>query len=169
MLSRITAFIEDQQSIPGIQLAHAGRKGSTASPWKGGKAVSHEEGGWTPIAPSPIPFDEGYPLPKEISSEEIQEIPRAFVTATQRAEKAGFKVIELHAAHGSLPWPQVLKPAIQLAEQGFVVNSFLSASLEKAHKRLAQFPSTARVLYPGGHVPQPGEILSQPDLARADL
>jgi len=102
MLSRITAFIEDQQSIPGIQLAHAGRKGSTASPWKGGKAVSHEEGGWTPIAPSPIPFDEGYPLPKEISSEEIQEIPRAFVTATQRAEKAGFKVIELHAAHGYL-------------------------------------------------------------------
>jgi gamma-glutamyltranspeptidase len=73
---------------------------------------------------------------------------------------------DLHAALGRLPWSHVLQPAIDLAEQGFVMNTFLSASLESARNRLSSFPSTAKVFYPGGHVPQPGEVFRQPDLAR---
>src|SRR5262249_2399553 len=73
---------------------------------------------------------------------------------------------DLHAAYGRLRWSQVLQPAIELAEQGFVMNAFLSASLEKSRDRLSAFPSTARVFYPGGRVPQPGDVFRQPDLAR---
>jgi gamma-glutamyltranspeptidase len=73
---------------------------------------------------------------------------------------------DLHAALGKLPWSRILQPAIDLAEQGFVVNTFLSASLENAREQLSSFPSTAKVFYPGGHVPQPGEVFRQPDLAR---
>jgi len=102
MLSRIAHFIEDHGSVPGIQLAHAGRKGSTASPWKGGKEVTQENGGWQTIAPSAIPFAEGYPTPREMSLEDIEQIPHAFEQATQRTLRAGFKIIELHAAHGYL-------------------------------------------------------------------
>jgi gamma-glutamyltranspeptidase/glutathione hydrolase len=72
----------------------------------------------------------------------------------------------LHAAYGKLPWARVLEPAIELAEHGFVVNRFLSASIEANRERLAAFPSTASVFLPDGHVPQPGEIFRQPDLAR---
>ena len=102
MLSRITKFIEEHGSVPGIQLAHAGRKASTASPWKGGKAVSKEHGGWEPIAPSAIPFNDGYPMPREMTKQDIAEVTQAFIKATERAKRAGFKVIELHAAHGYL-------------------------------------------------------------------
>jgi len=73
---------------------------------------------------------------------------------------------DLHSAYGQLSWSQVLRPAIELAEQGFVMNAFLSASLEKSRDRLSAFPSTARVFYPGGRVPQPGDVFRQPDLAR---
>src|SRR5262249_34979617 len=73
---------------------------------------------------------------------------------------------DLHAAYGRLPWRQVLQPAVELAEQGFVIHAFLSASLERERGRLSAFPSTARVLYPDGRVPRPGEVFRQPDLAR---
>jgi 2,4-dienoyl-CoA reductase-like NADH-dependent reductase (Old Yellow Enzyme family) len=101
-LARIAKFILDQGAIPGIQLAHAGRKGSCEPPWKGGTVLKPATGGWITVAPSPIPFNETDPVPKELSESEIQGILRAFEAATQRALTAGFKVIEIHSAHGYL-------------------------------------------------------------------
>jgi 2,4-dienoyl-CoA reductase (NADPH2) len=102
-LARITAFIERMGAVPAIQIAHAGRKGSCLQPWiSKGKLVTLEEGGWPLIAPSPIPFHEGDPSPKEISKEGIKEIIGHFVAAAKRAIKAGFKIIEVHSAHGYL-------------------------------------------------------------------
>lgn len=99
---RITSFISSQNSIPGIQLAHAGRKASTYSPWKGIGTVNVKEGGWQTIGPSAIPFAENFPLPKEMSSDEINKIVNQFNSAAERSIRAGFKVIELHFAHGYL-------------------------------------------------------------------
>ena len=101
-LKRITGFITAQGSIPGIQLAHAGRKASHSSPWKGNRPLTHEEGGWTTLAPSAIAFKEGDPLPEAMSIEDIEQLKKDFRDATIRALEAGFKIIELHAAHGYL-------------------------------------------------------------------
>ena len=103
MLARIFRFIEAHGAVPGMQLAHAGRKASTSPPWEGGKAVAESDGGWRPIhAPSALPFDEGSIRPREMTLEDIGEVVRAFADAAVRAQKAGAKVIELHAAHGYL-------------------------------------------------------------------
>jgi len=103
MLSRIFRFIEQQRAIPGMQLAHAGRKASTNEPWKGGHPVDPAAGGWTPIfAPSQLAFDTGYQIPKELSVGEIANIVQAFADAARRALEAGAKVIEIHSAHGYL-------------------------------------------------------------------
>jgi 2,4-dienoyl-CoA reductase-like NADH-dependent reductase (Old Yellow Enzyme family) len=101
-LERITRFIDAQGSIAGIQLAHAGRKGSTFRPWSGQGAVSEAEGGWTPVAPSALRFSASYALPRELAVNEIQALTGAFATAAERAYRAGFRVIEIHAAHGYL-------------------------------------------------------------------
>lgn len=102
-LRRIFSFIAQQGSVPGMQLAHAGRKASTSAPWKGGKPLSPKESGWTPIfGPSPLPFAEGYQTPCEMSQSEIAAVVGAFVAAAQRAEAAGARIIELHGAHGYL-------------------------------------------------------------------
>ena len=103
MLSRITGFVRQQGAAAGIQLAHAGRKASTAAPWKGGKPLRKGDGGWSPIvAPSPIPFSDGYQVPHELSVDEIRKVVDSFAAAAKRALSAGFEVIELHAAHGYL-------------------------------------------------------------------
>ena len=100
---RISRFIEERGAVPGIQLAHAGRKASTSEPWKGGNPVSPSEGGWTPIyAPSAIAFAEGWQTPKALTVPEIAEVVRCFAVAAQRAEAAGARLIEIHAAHGYL-------------------------------------------------------------------
>ena len=101
-LARVSRFIQSQGAVPGIQLAHAGRKASTARPWEGGKPVPPEQGGWTPVAPSPIPFAPSYPRPIELSIDEIHRIEQAFADAARRAIEAGFGWIEIHAAHGYL-------------------------------------------------------------------
>ncbi|HKW74652.1 MAG TPA: NADH:flavin oxidoreductase/NADH oxidase [Terriglobales bacterium] len=102
-LRRAFSFIERQGSIPGIQLAHAGRKASTSEPWNGGKPLSPENGGWRPIhAPSALPFNTGYQTPQSLSHSEIQQVVAAFADAARRAETAGALIIELHAAHGYL-------------------------------------------------------------------
>ncbi len=103
-LRRITHFIEQQGSVAGIQLAHAGRKGSTWHPWsdKSG-SIPLAEGGWQTVGPSPLSFDtKNYAVPKELSAAEIAAHVQAFANAAIRAHKAGFKVIEIHAAHGYL-------------------------------------------------------------------
>jgi 2,4-dienoyl-CoA reductase-like NADH-dependent reductase (Old Yellow Enzyme family) len=103
MLRRITSFVKAQGTAIGIQLAHAGRKASTAAPWKGGRPISPEDGGWSPIlAPSPIAFGDGYQVPKQMSKQDIADLVTAFRDATRRSLEAGFQVIELHAAHGYL-------------------------------------------------------------------
>jgi 2,4-dienoyl-CoA reductase-like NADH-dependent reductase (Old Yellow Enzyme family) len=102
-LRRIVSFIHEQGSVAGMQLAHAGRKASTRRPWEGSGTVAEAEGGWSNVmAPSAIPFAENYPMPKALSLDGIQEIVAVFASASRRACDAGFRVIEIHAAHGYL-------------------------------------------------------------------
>ncbi|GAB3045690.1 NADH:flavin oxidoreductase/NADH oxidase [Virgibacillus ainsalahensis] len=102
---RITQFIKDQGAVPGIQLAHAGRKASTYAPWKQkdfGVNVPDDQGGWEVAAPSAIPFSKKNRTPKELVTEDIHEIQESFRQATARAREAGFQWVEFHAAHGYL-------------------------------------------------------------------
>ena len=102
-LRRIANFIREQGSVPGIQIAHAGRKASCHLPWDGGKAIApNEPNGWQVVAPSPVPFNQGDPTPHELTKREIHKITEAFVAATIRALDAGFELIEIHGAHGYL-------------------------------------------------------------------
>jgi 2,4-dienoyl-CoA reductase-like NADH-dependent reductase (Old Yellow Enzyme family) len=101
-LKRITSFIKSQNSVPGIQLAHAGRKASTFSPWKGSGEVKVDMGGWQTVAPSQIPFTEKYPNPREMTLSDIKLVIDQFTEAAQRSLDAGFEVIEIHFAHGYL-------------------------------------------------------------------
>lgn len=102
-LQKITRFIREHGSIPGMQLAHAGRKASTSSPWKGHMPIGPDEGGWSPIyGPSPIPFAEGYQTPVEMSQEQINQMVELWARAATRALAAGFEVVEIHGAHGYL-------------------------------------------------------------------
>ena len=99
---RITKFIADAGSVPGIQIAHAGRKASTSPPWLGGKRVEIADGGWQPIAPRAISFSTDYAMPREMDRADIDNVLGEFVSAAKRSVDAGFKVIEVHAAHGYL-------------------------------------------------------------------
>ena len=102
-LARCARFIAEHGAVPGIQLAHAGRKASTAAPWKGHHPLSETQGGWRPVvAPSPIPFDTKYPVPTALDVAEIPGIVSAFARAARRALQAGFRVVEIHSAHGYL-------------------------------------------------------------------
>jgi 2,4-dienoyl-CoA reductase-like NADH-dependent reductase (Old Yellow Enzyme family) len=101
-LARIARFLKQNGSVPGIQLAHAGRKASTDVPWRGTRPISLADGGWQPVAPSPIPFNMGHPVPAELTVTDIDVIIEAFAAAARRALEAGFEVIELHGAHGYL-------------------------------------------------------------------
>src|SRR6058998_2794354 len=103
MLSRIVSFIHEQGSIAGMQLAHAGRKASTRRPWETPGTVPENEGGWKKVvAPSALRFAESYPMPQALTNDGIQEVVSAFAAAARRACQAGFRVIEIHAAHGYL-------------------------------------------------------------------
>ena len=102
-LARIVRFIHEQGSVAGMQLAHAGRKASTYRPWDGQGKVPETEGGWNNVvAPSAVAFADHYPLPQAASKQEIQAIVAAFGEAARRACEAGFRVVEIHAAHGYL-------------------------------------------------------------------
>lgn len=101
-LTRITGFIRERGSVPGMQIAHAGRKASTRRPWEGRGEVPPSEGGWQTVARSPIPFASNYPMPRALAESEIQDIVKAFAETARRAVEAGFQVLEIHAAHGYL-------------------------------------------------------------------
>ncbi|MFG2137864.1 NADH:flavin oxidoreductase/NADH oxidase [Streptomyces sp. NPDC048650] len=101
-LRRITTFLKEQGTVPGIQLAHAGRKASTDTTWRGGGPLTAEAGGWTTLAPSALPYDEGHPAPDELSTGRIREIVGQFADGARRALDAGFQVAEVHGAHGYL-------------------------------------------------------------------
>src|SRR6478752_4746286 len=101
-LARIARFLEEHGAVAGIQLAHAGRKASTACPWEGGKPLADEAGGWDVVGASPIPFDAPYRVPHQLSIDELAGIRAQFCAAAERAASAGFRYLELHAAHGYL-------------------------------------------------------------------
>ena len=100
-LAGIARFGNSQGACAGIRLAHAGRKAGTAAPWTGGATLkTREEGGWPVVAPSPIPFHPGDPAPVALDEAGIDAIVDTFEAAARRALAAGFKVVEIHAAHG---------------------------------------------------------------------
>jgi 2,4-dienoyl-CoA reductase-like NADH-dependent reductase (Old Yellow Enzyme family) len=99
---RINAFIVRQNCLPGVQLAHAGRKASTDAPWRGGGALTPSQGGWKPLAPSPLAFSGDSPEPREMTTVDIDELVDRFAAAAKRCLEAGFQVLELHMAHGYL-------------------------------------------------------------------
>jgi len=106
-LSRIAAFVENFGAVPAIQIAHAGRKASTKNPWKVGNRhdkqdLTDAEGGWEIVGPSAVPFSETSRVPHELTVSEVKEIEQKFVAAAKRALTAGFKYLEIHAAHGYL-------------------------------------------------------------------
>ena len=102
-LARIVRFIHEQGSVAGMQLAHAGRKASTYRPWAGHGTVPESNGGWkNVVAPSPLVFADDYPMPQALPIDGIKNIVSAFAVAARRACEAGFRVIEIHAAHGYL-------------------------------------------------------------------
>ena len=98
----INQFIKSQNSIPGIQLAHAGRKASAAIPWKGNAKLNKTNGGWNTVAPSAVPFQSNEKAPIALDKAGIQKVISDFKSATKRSLKAGFEVVEIHAAHGYL-------------------------------------------------------------------
>ena len=102
-LSRIARFVAAQGSVPAVQLAHAGRKASNRRPWDGGGRALAADGGWTPVvAPSTVPFDEGWQVPEALDEAGLERLRDAFAFAARRAAQAGFLVAEIHAAHGYL-------------------------------------------------------------------
>ncbi len=101
-LHRITDFLKEQGAVPAIQLAHAGRKASTQSPWKGGGPLRNGEEPWQTVAPSAVPFAEGWPAPLALDKAGIQKVVDDFYAAALRSVRAGFNIIEIHAAHGYL-------------------------------------------------------------------
>jgi 2,4-dienoyl-CoA reductase-like NADH-dependent reductase (Old Yellow Enzyme family) len=101
-LARIARFVHRQGAAIGIQLAHAGRKASCDVPWRGGRPLTHAQGAWPVIGPSPVPFSEQHPVPRPLDEAGIKGVVEAFVLAATRAVDAGFDLIELHAAHGYL-------------------------------------------------------------------
>jgi 2,4-dienoyl-CoA reductase-like NADH-dependent reductase (Old Yellow Enzyme family) len=141
-LRRIVKFVRSQGSEIGIQLAHAGRKGSVAEPWNGGKLV--KQGAWTPVAPSAIAFDEDYAVPAELTPEGIAEVIEAFKAAARRAMKAGFKVVEIHAAHGYL-LHQFLSPLSNRRTDGY------GGAFENRVRLLMEVVGVVRAAWPAGY------------------
>ncbi len=134
---KITTFIKQQNSVPAIQLAHAGRKASTYAPWKGKGEVKIENGGWQTIAPSPEKFIEDFPEPKEMTNQDIQITIENFRKAAIRSVEAGFEIIELHFAHGYLAH-QFLSPFSNFRKDEF------GGSLENRTRFALEIARTAK-------------------------
>lgn len=135
-------FIKGQGAVPGIQLAHAGRKASAFSPWKGSGSVPASAGGWTPVAPSALPFDSTWTVPVELDESGIKAVIRAFAYATRRALAAGFEVVEIHAAHGYL-LHQFLSPLTNTRTDGY------GGSFEGRTRLVREVTTAVRALWPG--------------------
>ena len=144
MLARIFRFIEEQGAVPAVQLAHEGRKASTAAPWNGGGAVPESEGGWRPVfAPSPVPFSGALPTPQALSEREIARIVSAFADAARRAREAGAKILEIHSAHGYL-LHEFLSPMSNLRSDRY------GGSFDNRTRALREVAEAVRDAWPAG-------------------
>ncbi|MFO0901012.1 MAG: NADH:flavin oxidoreductase/NADH oxidase [Pirellulales bacterium] len=141
-LARIARFVERMGSVPAIQLAHAGRKASCDAPWSGGESLkTPEQGGWPVIGPSAIPFREGDPVPTPLDQAGIDGMVDAFAAAAERALRAGFRVLEIHAAHGYL-LHEFLSPLTNRRTDDY------GGSLENRMRLLLRVTKTLRGLMP---------------------
>jgi len=141
---RITEFIKAQGAIPGIQLAHAGRKASVDAPWRGNRALLSGEGGWRPMAPSPLAFKEGSPVPAEMTLQDMETVASQFFKAAERSLRAGFEVLELHMAHGYLIH-EFLSPLSNHRKDDF------GGSLENRERFPLMIAEKVRKVWPGSH------------------
>lgn len=141
-LARVARFIQEQGAVPAIQIAHAGRKASTAAPWQGGQPVGMEAGGWSPVlGPSAISFDAASQTPQAMTLADIEALIVAFAEAARRALKAGFQVLELHAAHGYL-LHSFLSPLSNQRTDAY------GGSLENRMRLLLEIATEARQIWP---------------------
>ena len=140
-LKQITDFIYTNGSVAGIQLAHAGRKASTYTSWLGKGQVPKDKGGWQTVAPSAIPFTDSEMDPKEMDIADIQKVIDDFAVATSRALKAGFKIVEIHAAHGYLVH-QFLSPLSNKREDEY------GGSFENRIRFLLQILDSVKTVWP---------------------
>jgi 2,4-dienoyl-CoA reductase-like NADH-dependent reductase (Old Yellow Enzyme family) len=137
----VARFIAEQGAVPAVQLAHAGRKASTEAPWRGGGPAGEGARGWRPVGPSPLPFADGHPVPRELSADEITGVVGAFRDAARRAEQASFEVVEIHMAHGYL-LHQFLSPLTnrRTDEYGGPLENRMRLPLEVARAVREAFP-----------------------------
>ncbi len=140
-LARVVRFVEAQGAVAALQLAHAGRKACVAPPWEGGAPIPPERGGWRPVAPSAIPFAEGTPAPAALDARGIREIAAAFAAAARRARAAGFRAVEVHAAHGYL-LHQFLSPLSNRREDAY------GGSFENRTRAVREVVSAVRGAWP---------------------
>ncbi|WP_264552767.1 NADH:flavin oxidoreductase/NADH oxidase [Flavobacterium sp. N2038] len=143
-LKQINTFIVSQNAIPGIQLAHAGRKASVSSPWEGNKKLDFAQGGWQTVAPSAIAYHENEPfLPEALDKNGIQKVISDFKTATKRVVEAGYQVLEIHAAHGYL-LHQFLSPLtnIRTDEYGGSFENRIRLTVEIVEAVQTEWPSS---------------------------
>lgn len=140
-LKRITDFIEKNGAVPAIQLAHAGRKASHSSPWNGNKVLDPQDGGWQTLAPSPVPYKQPEPVPVEMDDAAIKKLISDFSSAAKRALTAGFKIIEIHAAHGYLIH-EFLSPVSNLRTDGY------GGSFENRTRLLQEIVIATRLVIP---------------------
>ncbi len=140
-LAQVVKFIESQGAVPGIQIAHAGRKASCAVPWEGGKQLDLSSGGWRTVAPSAIPFSPGEREPEMVDTAAITRVIEGFVAAAQRALRAGFRVAEIHSAHGYL-LHQFLSPLSNKRSDSY------GGSFENRTKLLLEVVEAVREVWP---------------------
>jgi len=141
-LAKIVALIHQFGAVAGIQLAHAGRKASTAKPSEGGKALDESQSGWRPVvSSSAVAFSQDSPVPQALSPEAIQDVITAFVQAAKRSLAAGFKVLEIHAAHGYLIH-QFLSPLVNQRQDNY------GGSFENRTRLLQQVCQAVRTVWP---------------------
>jgi len=137
----IVEFIHAQGSVAGIQIAHAGRKASTDVPWRGGRPITEGPHSWTPLAPSAIPFREGDPVPHALTLAEIDMVVEQFAAAARLARRAGFRVLEIHAAHGYL-LHEFLSPLCNAREDEY------GGSLENRMRMTLRVTERVRAVWP---------------------
>src|SRR5471030_2720418 len=143
-LRSVVTAVRRHSDVPlAIQLAHAGRKGSSHTPWDGGKLIAAQAGGWEPIAPSALPFSPSEPPPREMNAADLARVREAFVQTTRRAAALGFDAIELHAAHGYL-LHEFLSPLANRRSDRY------GGSLENRMRLTLRIAGAVRKIWPAG-------------------